>query len=331
MIILLGVNLSKQFVVSVYKQSYSSILTTLQCFQLGRHIKPEKSLGKIWTVLIQPKLACFKLMKQLLNYSIQLLQDTAKQSSNTDNYTMASPIVRLLSKFPLKTYPPEDITDIPLQAALAGRTFYYGCQDKVNVAPDFTLLVGSYQVDEKSNELFATDPDCLFIQCALARKHGLTLPRVQKSSVEKNDNNTKGNNKILSVDTKDVPMLLVSSSAEGNYMTRKELLQEIGEKYLSLKERQWAKLLASNVQRVWAQQLDCEQIISDHSYQESKCQDILQLFEHEYSKMPGNTYFHLKLDTLIFCIMQGPPTSIQAYIKNHCPTLATSCRPTVAC
>lgn len=242
---------------------------------------------------------------------------------------MTSPVVRLLSKFPLKTYPSEDITDIPLQDALAGRSFYYGCQDKTNV-PDFTLLIGSYQVDEKSNELYAMDPDCLFVQCCLARKHGLTLPGVDNSA------RTSGNNaKILSVATKDVPLLLVESGGEGNYMTREELLQDIGEKYLSIKERQWAKLLDSNVKQVWARETaESGQLHVSTSEQQSYCRDkshaILQLFESEYSTLPANTYFQLKLAALVFCIVHGPATATQAYISSHCPTLAANCRPTPA-
>ena len=118
-------------------------------------------------------------------------------------------------------------------------------------------------------------------------------------------------------------------------MTREELLQDIGEKYLSIKERQWAKLLDSNVKQVWARETaESGQLHVSTSEQQSYCRDkshaILQLFESEYSTLPANTYFQLKLAALVFCIVHGPATATQAYISSHCPTLAANCRPTPA-
>ncbi|CAL9729678.1 hypothetical protein MOUN0_H04654 [Monosporozyma unispora] len=224
-----------------------------------------------------------------------------------------SPIVTLLSKFPIKSYPPEDIRDTPLENELSSRTYYYGMDDGKRV--NFTLFIGEYGIDDETGVVYAMDPDCLFIQCMLGMKQGLELPR---------DENPIKNAKIISVKTNDLPMLMIE---DGKYLTSSELLSDIDVKYFHLKERQWCHVLDSVVKPVWIQeQLHGGSDNTEQRYHTTRARDTLQVLEAEYLttiKQPHHRYFQLKLATLIFAILRGPPTPTQAYINGRCPTLSS--------
>lgn len=256
-------------------------------------------------------------------------------------------LLKFLSKFPIKQYEPEDIFDYALDQDLSKRTFYYRSNNdtsNTDVIPSFSLLVNEYNVDPKDNIIFSTDPDCLFIQCLLAKKYQLLLPLDNKDI---NGTNWKSNAKLLSVNTENLPMLLLSScnsssfsstknnnNCDSNYITRNEIMDEVSDKYFTIKERQWSNILDATVLSVWKRQINDKDdnkysnnttINDQYNYEKAKCRSTLNLFEKEYVKLfngNDNTYIKLKLDTLIYCILHGPQVPIKDYIQSTCPTLS---------
>ena len=247
-------------------------------------------------------------------------------------------LIRFLGKFPIKQYEPEDTFDYPLNQELLKRTFYYGITNDTKPAiPSFILLINEYSIDSKNGRIYSTDPDCLFIQCLLAKKHKLLLPIDNKNIY---DTKKISNAKILSVNTENLPMLILLSTTSNekgknndrNYITRDELMNEVNNKYFTLKERQWSNILDSTISPTWKRQIDNKErdsnnttdIIDQYTYERSKCYSILSLFENEYMNLfnDNHTYFKLKLDTLIHCISNGQQVSVKVYIQSNCPTLS---------
>lgn len=253
---------------------------------------------------------------------------------------MKSSVIRLLAQFPLKTYKPENIVDDPLSLELQQRTFPFGTHDKNKEG--FILLINKYVRDSNhGNIIMSVDPNCLFVQCVLTKKHGFTSPT---DSVVDEVNGPQ----IMVVDRSDVPMLITNS----NECTRKnELLSLVRDRYLNLKERQWYDLLDDTLLITWKQQ--CLKVVTpgevidtsydilfknddgsflkalpskEQDYLYEKTKTLLDQFEQEYDSLFDNdaNYFPFRLDSLIYCILQGPNVPIQQYIQDHYPKLCST-------